>query len=401
LGLLFLTIFALVVIVPFVYMFLVSLKSPAEMGNGRIMPEALLDLLRLRGVSSILVRVQLSDEQLATLNRAPGAPFAPFLAVPPEKLQQMLLPTVPRDTLWGRRVSLEKPSAAATFIVGIFELPDPEGKLRQLDQLTFLCPHPSGNAWTAVAAKRLPNTVGTLLSRLFVNYRSLVNWDTLASGKFWQWLSRGYPRWYINSLWVSIATVIFGVFFDSLAGFAFAKYDFPFRRVLFGVLVATIMVPYPVTLVPSFFIFAKLGLYNTYAALIIPGLVSAFGIFLVRQYVQTIPDDLVAAARTDGASDFEVFWYVILPTARPVLAALAVFRFLWQWNSYLYPLVLTNKDTMKTLQLGLATLQETYGTVDHGVQMAGATLAIIPILLIYIALQRHFIAGITMGSVKG
>jgi ABC-type glycerol-3-phosphate transport system permease component len=401
LGIIFLTLFALAVIVPFLYMLFTSLKSPSEMGNGRVLPEALVDLVRLRAGHSVLLRVELSDEQLASLNTAPGAPYAPILASPPPRLAEMLLPTVPREALWARRIALEKPSAEARHVIALFELRDPEKKLRRIDRFMLLCPHPSGNAWEAVSATRIPSTATTLLGRLFANYRTLVRWDVITQGQVLEWLSRGYPRWYVNSLFVAAVTVLLGLFFDSLAGFAFAKFEFPLRRPLFGVLLATIMIPYPVTLVPSFFIFAKLGLYNTYAALIIPGLVSAFGIFLVRQYVQTIPDDLIAAARSDGASDFEVYRYIILPAARPVLAALAVFRFLWQWNSYLYPLVLTNRDSMKTLQLGLATLQESFGTVDYGVQMAGATLAVVPILLIYLLMQRHFIAGITMGSVKG
>lgn len=401
LGVLFLSLFALAVIVPFAYMVLMSLKTPAEMGNGRLLPEALVDLVQLRVTHSVLLQVRLTDEQLASLNRAPGAPYAPVYANPPETFRSLLLPTVPRESLWARRLSLEKPSAGAGYVVALYELRDPDKKLRRADQFALLCPHPSGNAWFTIEAKRIPNDVAALVGRLFTNYRALVRWDLLAEGRLSEWIARGYPRWYLNSAFVAVVTVILGLFFDSLAGFAFAKFDFPLRRPLFGILVATLMIPYPVILVPSFFVFAKLGLYNTYAALIIPGLVSAFGIFLVRQYVQTIPDDLIDAARSDGASDFEVYRHVILPTARPVLAALAVFRFLWQWNSYLYPLVLTNRDSMKTLQLGLATLQEAFGTLDYGLQMAGATLAVIPILVVYLAMQRHFIAGITMGSVKG
>ncbi len=195
--------------------------------------------------------------------------------------------------------------------------------------------------------------------------------------------------------------MLLGVFLDSLAAFAFAKYEFPAKRLLFALLLATLMIPYPVTLVPTFFIFANLGFYNTYAALIVPGVVSAFGIFLVRQYMQNIPNEMIDAARVDGATDFQVYRRIILPAARPVLAALAVFRFIYQWNTYLYPLVLTNKDSMKTVQLGIATMEDMHGTVDYGMQMAGSALAVIPILLVYSFLQKHFIAGITMGSAKG
>jgi multiple sugar transport system permease protein len=233
------------------------------------------------------------------------------------------------------------------------------------------------------------------------NYRTLLQWDLLTNGNLLMWVSQQYPRWFINSLFVAISTVLLGVFLDSLAAFAFAKYEFPLKRVLFALLIGTLMIPYPVTLVPTFFIFAKLHFYNTYAALIVPGIVSAFGIFLVRQYMENIPDDMLAAARVDGASDFQVYRRIVLPAARPVLAALAVFRFIYQWNTYLYPLVLTNKDSMKTLQLGIATMEDMHGTVDYGMQMAGSAVAVIPILIVYAFMQKHFIAGITMGSAKG
>jgi multiple sugar transport system permease protein len=228
-----------------------------------------------------------------------------------------------------------------------------------------------------------------------------LDWDRLESTGLLRWITTGYPRWFLNSLFVALSTVLLGLFFDSLAAFAFAKFDFPLRRPLFLLLLATIMIPYPVTLVPTFFLFAKMGFYNTYAALVVPGLVSAFGIFLVRQYIMTIPDDMLDAGRVDGASDFRLYMHIIVPTARPVLAALAVFRFIWQWNSYLYPLVLTNRDNMKTVQLGLSTIQDNYGMMDHGLQMAGAALAVVPILVVYSLMQKHFISGITLGSVKG
>ncbi|RMH25087.1 MAG: carbohydrate ABC transporter permease [Candidatus Hydrogenedentota bacterium] len=395
-----LTCFAIVVVVPFIYMVFISLKGPAEVGNGRFVPDAVRDLLRLRHRDFAFVEVRLSDEQFALLNNAPWAPEAPFLAMDPHSLKEMLVPMVPHDALWGRRIGLEKPGYGLTYVIALYEVHDPRNELRQRKVASILCPHPSGNAWEAVEAKVIPRNLTTMVGRLFANYRVLVSWEPLRSGHLLAWLSSGYPRWYLNSLFVALSTVILGVFFDSLAAFAFAKFEFPFRRILFGVLVATIMIPYPVTLVPTFFLFSELGLYNTYAALIVPGLVSAFGIFLVRQYVLTVPDDMLAAARVDGASDFELYLYVILPIARPILAALAVFRFIWQWNSYLYPLILTNRDEMKTVQLGLATLQGPFGNVDYGVQMAGATLAVVPILILYLFMQRHFIAGITMGSVK-
>ena len=224
--------------------------------------------------------------------------------------------------------------------------------------------------------------------RLGANYRFLLS------------LESSFPRYYWNSLVVSAGTVLLGLFFDTLAGFAFAKLPFPGRRWMFWVLLATLMVPYPVLLVPSFFLFSRLGLYNTHLALIIPGAVSAFGIFLVRQHMISIPDELLQAARVDGATDWQIFRLVALPLARPVIAALAALRFLGSWNAYVWPLLLTNQDRMKTVPLGLAALQDQHGKIDVGAQMAGSVLATAPILLLFLLLQRQFIAGLTLGAVK-
>lgn len=392
-----LAVFAVLVIVPFVYMVLISLKTPSEIGNGRLVPDGLRDLARIGNRSLAWVRVELTDEQSAALNGIDLVPILPSTIV---STRTAALKRLPSGIVSGVKISMEKPRLDAPVVYELLETQDPENAIQQMDKVTVFCPGPQEDTWVMVEGTIVQRNAATLVGRLLANYRSLLNTDALANDGIMQWLARGYPRWFLNSLLVAFATVILGVFLDSLAAFAFAKYDFPFRRLLFGVLLATIMIPYPVTLVPSFFIFAKLGLYNTYAALIIPGMVSAFGIFLVRQYLQGVPDDMIDAARVDGASDFRVYRHIILPIARPVLAALAVFRFIWQWNTYLFPLVLTNRDSMKTVQLGLATIQNAYGRIDPGIQMAGATLAVIPILVVYAFMQKHFIAGITLGSVK-
>jgi multiple sugar transport system permease protein len=128
---------------------------------------------------------------------------------------------------------------------------------------------------------------------------------------------------------------------------------------------------------------------------------TAFGIFLVKQYMQGIPDEFLDAGRVDGAGEFHLYSTIVVPLARPVLAALCVFRFIFQWNSYLFPLVFTNSDNMKTLQLGLATMHDHYDTVDYGVLMAGSTLAVLPVLIVYCLMQRHFISGKALGGLKG
>jgi multiple sugar transport system permease protein len=396
LSLFFLTVFATVVILPFIYMLSISIKTSGEVGNGHFIPNSARDLFGISKKNLSWVRVELTDEEAASFNRIEQVPVGPASTV----MFQNTIAALPGKTYYARKLSLEKPSIESVNVIALLEVPDPGGVLARSVSVAVYFPGTKVGTWQAKVGVPIERNLSSALSRMLVNYRILLNWDTLMQGHILAWISSSYPRWYINSLFVAFATVIIGLFFDSLAAFAFAKFTFPFRKPLFAILLATIMIPYPVTLVPTFFIFAKLGFYNTYAALIVPGMVSAFGIFLVRQYLQTIPDDMLDAGRVDGASDFSLYRHVILPTARPVLAALAVFRFIYQWNTYLFPLVLTNRDSMKTVQLGLATMQDQHGMVDYGMQMAGAALAIIPILIVYAFMQKHFISGITLGSVK-
>ena len=395
-SLLFLTVFGAVVVVPFFYMVVISLKAPQEMGDGRLIPDAMRAITALRHRDRAWLQADLTPLQAADLANMPTIPAIPWLNA--EGPADWLV-SPPPDVPQARRVKLTKMTVPRDSVQALLEVDDAGGEFQGTGAALIYLPA-EGGGLEGVPAKLVPRTLATVAGRLLHNYAALVNWNDLKERGVFQWVRQGYPRWYMNSLFVALATVLLGVFFDSLAAFAFAKFDFPFKRFLFGLLLATIMIPYPVTLVPTFFLFARMGFYNTYAALVVPGLVSAFGVFLVRQYMRTIPDDMLDAGRVDGASDFRIYWHIVLPAARPVLAALAVFRFIWQWNSYLFPLVLTNRDSMKTVQLGLATMQDAYGTVDHGVQMAGAALAVIPILVVYALMQKHFISGITLGSVK-
>lgn len=404
-----LSLMALVVMIPFGYMLAVSAKAPGEMGDGRVLPAALDGLMA--GGETTWVRARLTADEAARLANSRIAKVS--AGAPPAGAARGAAAAPPRVIQPARLVALEKPSDSGAPSDAVDALLEYNGRpataaaagaVASTLHIPLPAPRPGApRLWTAAPATAKLRTPTDIARRLTANYRVLLNTDGLRAGAMGlaDWLAKGYPRWFLNSLLVALVTVALGVFFDSLAAFAFAKFAFPGRRVLFALLLATVMVPYPVTLVPTFFIFAKLGLYNTYAALIIPGLVSAFGIFLVRQYLMTVPDDMLDAARVDGAGDFLLYRHVVLPTARPVLAALAVFRFIFQWNTYLYPLVLTNRDSMKTLQLGLASLEGQHGTIDYGLQMAGASIAVIPVLAVYAFMQKHFISGITMGSVKG
>jgi len=396
-ALLILTVAAMVVVIPFIYMLLISLKGPAQVGNGRVLPEELIAFFRSKAA---WVEVILDPEEAVAVNQLSSVPvlltdashFGPWPEPRP----------LPGGVENATTVSLERQSAVTQTISVLLQVRETEQQLAPGTEVTVFLPAKNQPfMWMPLEGRVIPRTLWSVLGRVLANYRVMTGWENLSSGHLLSWVSSGYPRWFINSLFVAISTVLLGLFFDSLAAFGFAKFEFPYKRPLFALLLATLMIPYPVTLVPTFFIFAELGFYNTYAALIVPGLVSAFGIFLVRQYMENIPDDMIAAARVDGASDFQVYRRVVLPTARPVLAALAVFRFIYQWNTYLYPLVLTNKDSMKTVQLGLATMEDMHGAVDYGLQMAGSALAVLPILIVYMFMQKHFIAGITLGSAKG
>jgi multiple sugar transport system permease protein len=208
-------------------------------------------------------------------------------------------------------------------------------------------------------------------------------------------------RWFLNSAVVSGTHTVAMLLFCSMAGYAFAKKEFPGKNGIFWMLLSTMMIPGVVLLAPLFLLVGRyMGLMNTYSGLILPGLVGAFGIFLMKQFIQTLPTELIEAARIDGASEVGVFSSVILPLSKPPLAVLGIFSFMGAWNDFLWPLLITQSKTMRPLAVGLATLQQEAGT-DYGLLMAGSVMAAIPMIIIFFALQRYFIKGLTIGAVKG
>ncbi len=218
------------------------------------------------------------------------------------------------------------------------------------------------------------------------------------------WNTAPFGRYFINSIWVSVASTVLNLFFCSLAGYGFAKYQFPFKNAAFLFILATMMIPFHVVMVPLFVLVRDLGWLrgaNVYNALIIPGMMSAFGIFLMRQYITTLPDELFDAARIDGAGELGTYFRIVLPMSTGPLAALAVFIFLDNWNSLLWPLVLTTtNDQYRTLAVGLTQFQTVHGTQYH-LMMAASTLVAIPMLIVFFLLQRHFIRGIALSGLKG
>lgn len=208
-----------------------------------------------------------------------------------------------------------------------------------------------------------------------------------------------FSRYYLNSLFVTTCTVISTLFTSSLAGFAFAKYKFRGKRLIFKTLLSGMMIPYPVTIIPLYIMVFSLGLVDTYFALIVTGVAGIFGTFLMRQFILGIPDDLLDAARIDGCSEFGIYWRIILPSLKQPLSALAIFSFMSTWNAFLWPLLVVNRDELRTVQLGIQYFTQQYGSLVH-LQLAAAAMGILPILVLYLILQRHFIQGITLTGLK-
>ena len=207
-------------------------------------------------------------------------------------------------------------------------------------------------------------------------------------------------RLYLNSLIVVGATTAGYLFFCSLAGYAFAKGRFPFKSALFILFLATLFIPFETRMIPLYLFMGQIHLTNTYFALILPFLAGGFGTFLMRQTIAGIPDELVDAARIDGASEFRIFWTIILPLCRPTLATLAIINVIWRWNDVLWPLLVTSDSSLYTVTQGLALEGHSQGTYT-GVALATAVLAIGPVVVAYLFLQRYVIRSVVSSGVKG
>ncbi len=209
-----------------------------------------------------------------------------------------------------------------------------------------------------------------------------------------------FARWFMNTLLVTVAVVIGNLFFCSLAGYAFARIKFFGREVVFVLILATLMIPFQVVIIPTFLIVKKLGMIDTLGALILPNLAQAFGIFMLRQFFRTLPIELEEAARIDGASRLGVLFKIVLPLSGPALATLAVIMFLWTWNDFLWPLITIYHAQNMTLQLGLATFQGAHQTQTN-LLMAANVMSLLPVLLLFFVAQRYFIRGIATSGLKG
>ncbi len=209
-----------------------------------------------------------------------------------------------------------------------------------------------------------------------------------------------FARWFVNTVIVTVVSVAGNLLFCSLAGYAFARIKFFGREIVFLAILATLMIPFQVVMIPTFIIVKDLGMINTLGALIVPNLAGAFGIFLLRQFFRTLPVELEEAARIDGASRLSVLFKIILPLSGPALATLAVITFLWTWNDFLWPLITISSANNMTLQLGLTTFQGTHQTSTN-LLMAANVMSVLPVLILFFVAQRFFIRGIATTGLKG
>ncbi|MFJ5763445.1 carbohydrate ABC transporter permease [Neobacillus sp. NPDC093182] len=209
-----------------------------------------------------------------------------------------------------------------------------------------------------------------------------------------------YWSWFKNSLSISAITIVLSLFFSSMVGYALALYDFKGRNLIFGFVLFILMVPFEILMLPLFQLMISMNLINTYTAVIIPSVVAPVAVFFFRQYAIGLPKELMDSARIDGATEYGIFFKIMLPLMTPSMAAMAILQGLGAWNNFLWPLIVLRSNDMFTLPIGLATLLTPYGN-NYDILIAGSVMTIIPIIILFIFFQRYFVAGLTVGGVKG
>lgn len=219
------------------------------------------------------------------------------------------------------------------------------------------------------------------------NYREVLN-------------ETSYPRWFANSLLVALVTTASVAFFDSLAGYTLAKFRFPGSFLIFILILSTLMVPTEMLVIPWFMMSIELQWTDSYWGIMFPGVISAFGVFLMRQFFMGVPNDLIDAARLDGFGEFRIFWKIAIPLVKPALAALCIFTFLGNWNAYIWPLIVVRSEEMRTLPVGIAFFSSESGSEFHLI-MAAAALAVVPVVVVFLIFQRQIIKGIVLTGLKG
>jgi multiple sugar transport system permease protein len=209
-----------------------------------------------------------------------------------------------------------------------------------------------------------------------------------------------FPQWFLNSAIIAVCTTTSVLFFDSLLGYTLSKFNFPGKKIIFLLIISTLMIPTEMLVIPWYAMSRAMKWGNTYWGIMFPGMISAFGVFLMRQFMTSIPNDLLDAARIDGMGELNIFLKIALPLVTPALATLAIFNFIGNWNAFLWPLIVSSKPRMYTLPVGLANFSGEAGSDWHLI-MTGATISMIPLIVIFIIFQRQIVRGIAMTGLKG
>lgn len=233
----------------------------------------------------------------------------------------------------------------------------------------------------------------------------LPTWDSLIPKKATfrnyvdVWKSANFDRYFLNSVIVTLSVTFLNIVLDSMVAYALSRKGFKGANLILMIIIATMMIPAQVLMIPLFILIKRIGFYNTYWALILPFSVQGFGIFLMKQYFDGLPKSLDEAAMIDGAGDFKILFKVLFPISRPAIAVLGINTFLTTWNSFVYPLIFTNTDNMRTLPIGIAYFNTIHG-IDYVHLMAGSSIATIPVIAVFLAFQKQIISGLTRGAVK-
>ena len=247
--------------------------------------------------------------------------------------------------------------------------------------------------WMLSVSFMQPGAASTLPPPLWPAHATLGNYREL-------FLRAGMGRYLLNSLLVASAITLLSLACNLMAGYAFAKLRFAGREQLLRALLGALVIPAQVAMLPLFLLLKTIGLVDSYAGVIMPAMASVFGIFLVRQYARGIPDELLEAARIDGAGEWRIFSQIVLPLLKPVMVTLAIFSFLAAWNDFMWPLIVLTGQGHYTLPLGLASLAREHAQ-DSELMMAGSVITVLPVLLLFLAMQRYYLEGLLLGSVKG
>jgi len=244
-------------------------------------------------------------------------------------------------------------------------------------------------------------TVGSFKTSASINLIPPQWWPSPPSLINYQHLFLLYPtaRWALNSFIVAGCATVLSIFFGSMAGYAFAKFRFPFARTLFIVLIMAMLMPRVLVLVPLYILVVHLGWLNTYYGLVLPVVAIPYATFLFRQFLRTVPNEITGAARVDGASEWSIYWRIILPLSKPAIGVIGVLTFVTAWSDYTWQLIAVTNEDMETLPVAITTAI-TARTTDYGLGMAAATVAAIPMFLIFLGFQRHFVKGLTLGAIK-